>query len=224
MSRIAAASPSSGSQVAWTHGNVWDFHTEIVRIVQHDSTFMPKFAAYISLLHYAARQWHGIAVNRRVEHLVRTSVSCYPGIPAERNLLGTMATQYISATQSKYGLWCYFVFMLRALAEIAGAIARWPFKRRTAPEVPSLTCVDTPFNRAVSSRCPALARFLPLWWASGPHAQTMVMASLPPPPGHEYRREWLLLPDRVQVGHGSKEEMRGDAKQQGGEGQGRRQR
>ena len=123
-----------------------------------------------------------------------------------------MATQYISATQSKYGLWCYFVFMLRALAEIAGAIARWPFKRRTAPEVPSVTCVDTPFNRAVSSRCPALARFLPLWWASGPHAQTMVMASLPPPPGHEYRREWLLLQDRVQVGG---EGRRGDAELQG---------
>ena len=128
-----------------------------------------------------------------------------------------MATQYISATQSKYGLWCYFVFMLRALAEIAGAIARWPFKRRTAPEVPSLTCVDTPFNRAVSSRCPALARFLPLWWASGPHAQTMVMASLPPPPGHEYRREWLLLPDRVQVGR----RRRGGGMQSCREGRGR---
>ena len=113
-----------------------------------------------------------------------------------------MAIQYLSNVKNGYGMWCYLVFAMRSLWEILQSVLSRPF-RRNGSEEPEVSFVPTPFNRALVERMRqgALKQFTPLWWACGPHAQTFMMASLPPPEGHEYRREWLMLPDRVQVGH-----------------------
>ena len=112
-----------------------------------------------------------------------------------------MAVQYLANVKNNYGLWCYIVFALRSIWEIVKSVLGRPFKRRSF-EVPEVSFAPTPFNNALVDRmleAGALRRFVPIWWADGSHAQTFMMAALPPPKSHEYRREWLILPDRVQV-------------------------
>lgn len=74
-----------------------------------------------------------------------------------------------------------------------------PFK--TNREIPKTTYIDTKQNKYIVSKCPSLACFKPLWWASGPHAQTFMQCTFHVPlKASVYNREIITLPyDGVQL-------------------------
>ncbi|GAX81136.1 hypothetical protein CEUSTIGMA_g8570.t1 [Chlamydomonas eustigma] len=111
-----------------------------------------------------------------------------------------MAVQYMRHA-SFYTMWCGLCFLIRCLSEILIALLRAPyevlFHKTSSP--PRLYFVENSFNKDVVSRCSSLAYFKELWWATGGHVQTFLMACMPPPK-REYRRESIYLPrDGVHV-------------------------
>lgn len=61
---------------------------------------------------------------------------------------------------------------------------------------PQLTYADTPFNRAVLSRCPTLrSEYRCTPGLTNGHAETILVAKLRAAPGVDYRREILLMKD-----------------------------
>jgi predicted alpha/beta-fold hydrolase len=90
---------------------------------------------------------------------------------------------------------CFSAFSLRSIKEMIVSILT-PFKDHR--ERPQVTCSDTARNRAIVAAMFSLNSFCSVWWAKGPHAQTLVQAYIPRPPTR-YTRYLLPMDDVVSV-------------------------
>jgi hypothetical protein len=86
-------------------------------------------------------------------------------------------------------------FVLKAFLDIF----RSPFGPKT--DVPKVTFVPTAENQHIVDSCKSLKVFKPLWWAKGPHIQTLLQASHPvavTSPGSDLHTV-VILKDGVQI-------------------------
>jgi predicted alpha/beta-fold hydrolase len=92
---------------------------------------------------------------------------------------------------------CLLFFVSKALLEIAVSLLLRCC--RSMREDLQITCIDDENNRALLSKCPSLKTYEAMWWASGPHAQTLLARYVKEEHKMDYQREMIDMHDGVQV-------------------------